>query len=130
MTDDHLRFTVTRLSATVPDGVPITWRGTRFHSGPLIIALDGSGRASRGALDYGRRRARVEFRVALHFPDLAESLRDLGVDAELTRPVVAVLRSEGDILDDHSFALSGVCELAPHALVPRETTAAAVLPGR
>jgi len=129
MAKDDLRFTVTHLSATVSDGVPIIWRGSRFDSGPLIIGLDGDRAASRGVLDYRRRRARVEFHVALHFPELAETLRDLGVDAAFTRPVTAVLRSEGDIQDDHSFALSGVCDLARHALVPRETTAAAVLPG-
>jgi hypothetical protein len=129
MAGDHLPFTVTHLSATVADGVPITWRGTRFHSGPLRIELDGAAAASRGVLDYGRRRARVDFHVLLHFPEFADALRDLGVDASFTRPVAAVLRSEGDILDDHSFALSGVCDIAPHALVPRATTAAAVLPG-
>jgi hypothetical protein len=129
MADDHLRFTVTRLSAAVLDGVPIVWRGSRFDSGPLTIELDRDGAASGGVLDYRRRRARVEFHVALHFPELGETLRDLGVDDVFTRPVTAVLRSEGDIRDDHSFALSGVCDLAPHALVPRETTAAAVLPG-
>ena len=130
MANDRLRFIVTQLSATVPDGVPITWRGTRMHSGPLVIALDVTGAASRGVLDYGRHRARVEFHVALEFPELAELLRDLGVGSEFTRPVRAVLRSEGAIESDHSFALSGVCDVAPHALVPRETSGAAVLPGR
>ena len=39
MSDDLLRFTVTRLSATVPEGVPITWRGRELASGPLTIEL-------------------------------------------------------------------------------------------
>jgi hypothetical protein len=132
MADDLLRFTVTRLSATVPDGVPITWRGKAFDSGPLTIELceGGDGTANHGVLDYARRRARAEFHVQLGFPEFAEILRDLGVDPALTEPVKAVLRSEGDILDDHSFVLSGVCDVAPHDLVPRETTTAAVLPGR
>jgi hypothetical protein len=43
--------------------------------------------------------------------------------------VEAVLRSEGDILDDHGFALSGTCAIEPHGLLPAETTRAAVLPG-
>jgi hypothetical protein len=129
---DLLRFTVTRLSATVPDGVPITWRGKAFDSGRLTIELraGGEGTANQGVLDYARRRASAEFHVRLDFPEFAATLRDLGVDPALTEPVKAVLRSEGDILDDHSFVLSGVCDLAHHDLVPRETTAAAVLPGR
>jgi hypothetical protein len=81
-------------------------------------------------LDYASRRARAEFRVRLRFPEFAGLLDDLGVDASLTRPVEAVLRSEGDILEDHGFALSGACELYPHELLPREATAAEVLPGR
>ena len=39
MDEDLLRFTVTRLHATVPEGVPITWRGREFASGPLTIEL-------------------------------------------------------------------------------------------
>lgn len=132
MADDLLRFTVTRLSATVPDGVRITWRGKAFDSGPLTIELCGgrNGTGNQGVLDYARRRARAEFHVQLGFPEFAEILRDLGVDPALTEPVKAVMRSEGDILDDHSFALSGVCDLARHDLVPRDKTAATVLPGR
>ena len=64
------------------------------------------------------------------FPRFAEELEELGVDVELTRPVRAVLRSEGAILDDHSFVLSGTCDIEPHALLPREKTRAAVLPGQ
>ena len=37
MAEDLLRFTVTRLSATVPEGVPIIWRGRAFAPGPLTI---------------------------------------------------------------------------------------------
>ena len=81
-------------------------------------------------LDYASRRARAQFHVRLSFPQFAETLGDLGVDPALTRPVRAVLRSEGDILEDHSFVLSGVCDLEPHGLLPRETTTAAVLPGQ
>ena len=82
MNDDLLRFAVTRLSATVPEGVPITWRGREFASGPLTIELApcGEGAANRGVLDYGSRRARAEFHVRLSFPQFAEVLDDLGVD--------------------------------------------------
>jgi hypothetical protein len=132
MENHLLRFAVTHLAATVPDGVSITWRGRQFASGPLDIEL-ASGEddtSNQGVLDYASRRARAEFRVRLHFPELAGLLADLGVEDSLTRPVEAVLRSEGDILDDHSFALSGVCELEPHGLLPREATTAGVLSGR
>jgi hypothetical protein len=131
MDDDLLRFTVTRLSATVPEGVPITWRGREFASGPLSIELAARdlGTANQGVLDYTTRRARAEFHVRLSFPQFAEILEDLGVDPSLSKPVEAVLRSEGDILDDHGFALSGTCDLEPHGLLPTETTRAAVLPG-
>jgi hypothetical protein len=130
--DNEVRFRVTHLSATVPEGVPITWRGREFASGPLAVELiDGpGGRANRGVLDYASRRARAEFHVRVSFPEFAELLESLGVDASLTRPVEAVLHSEGDILEDHSFALSGACDLQPHALLPAETTTAGVLPGR
>ena len=69
-------------------------------------------------LDYANRRARAEFHVRLSFPQFAETLEDLGVDPALSQPVQAVLRSEGDILDDHGFALSGTCDLEPHGLLP------------
>jgi hypothetical protein len=129
---DLLRFNVTELAATVPEGVPITWRGREFASGPLAIELSPgeAGLTSQGVLDYTNGRARAEFHVRLRFPKFAETLEDLGVDPALTKPVQAVLRSEGGILDDHSFALSGACELEPHGLLPRETTRAAVLPGQ
>jgi hypothetical protein len=143
MGNDLLRFKVTHLAATVPDGVPITWRGREFASGPLDIeladgdeatanhgALDDEIPANHGVLDYASRRARALFHVRLSFPEFAGLLDELGVDGSLTRPVEAMLRSEGDILDDHSFALSGACELTPHGHLPRDATSADVLPGR
>ena len=132
MDHDVLRFAVTRLSATIPEGVPITWRGREFASGPLTIELAAGdeGTASQGVLDYAARRARAEFHVQLSFPQFAQVLEDLGVDPALSKPLSAVLRSEGDILHDHGFALSGTCDLEPHDLLPRETTSAAVLPGQ
>ena len=58
MDEDLLRFTVTRLCATVPEGVPITWRGREFASGPLIIELAARdlGTANQGVLNYTTRR--------------------------------------------------------------------------
>ncbi len=129
MSDAVLRFDVTRLTAAVPEGVPITWRGRDLASGPLAIELSPS-EPSGGVLDYATRHARAEFHVRLSFPEFAEMLSDLGVDPALAEPVEAVLRSEGEILDDHGFALSGACDLRPHALLPRDATRAAVLPGQ
>lgn len=132
MSQDLLRFYVSNLSASAPEGLTIRWRGREFASGPLTVELDQEGDhgGSHGVLDYGRRRAHAEFHVQLAFPHFAEVLEGLGVDGELTRPVRAVLRSEGAILDDHSFVLSGACVIHPHALLPREKTGATVLPGQ
>jgi hypothetical protein len=129
MNTNRIDFRVSQLSATVPEGVPIRWQGKEFASGPLSIELD-SAHESRGALDYSSGRAAAEFHVRLSFPELASLLEDAGVDPELTRPVFAVLRSEGDILPDHSFAFSGVCRLSAHELFPPDESRARVLPGR
>lgn len=131
MNQDLVTFQITKLAAAVPEGVPIEWQGRELGSGPLTIELDenGQGRGNQGVLDYSRRRAQAEFHVRLKFPELASSLEDLGVDTALTQAVRAVLRSEGEILEDHSFFLSGRCELQPHALLSPENTMASVLPG-
>jgi hypothetical protein len=122
---------VTHLSAEVPEGVPIEWQETTLNSGPLLIELDErlSEEGNRGVLDYDRREARVEFHVRVSFPELADVLQSMGVAPELTQPVRAVLRSQGEILEDHSFALSGASELRPHAMFIPEEAAACVLPG-
>jgi len=129
MSQDRLRFQVTKLAATAPEGVAVEWQGREYTSGPLEIELDEEAPASEGVLDYGERRARAEFHVQLKFPEFAGVLESLGVDAEMTRPVRAVLRSEGEILEDHGFALIGPATLAPHGLLAAEETAASVLPG-
>lgn len=132
MSKDLLKFRVSNLSASVPEGMRIEWRGRTYDSGPLTFQLDpesGHG-SSHGVLDYGRRHAQAEFHVQVAFPEFAGVLDGLGVDGQFTRPVRAVLRSEGPILDDHSFVLSGACDIDPHALLPREKTTATVLPGQ
>lgn len=131
MNQDLVAFQITKLAAAVPEGLPIEWQGRELSSGPLTIELDEntSGRGNQGVLDYSRRRAQAEFHVRLQFLELASSLEDLGVNIALTHPVRAVLRSEGEILEDHSFFLSGRCELQPHALLTPENTMASVLPG-
>lgn len=130
MKHDQLRFRVARLSAAVPDGVRVEWQGRGFSSGPVTIELDADADgASEGVLDYDARRASAEFHVRLEFPEFADALSGLGVDSAWTCPVRAVLRSEGDILPDHSFALSGRCQVLPHAMFTHGPAVASVLPG-
>jgi len=126
---DSINFQVTRVAASVPGGLPIEWQGRTINSGPLTIEMDESAPPSYGVLDYAGRRAQAEFHIRLQFPEFAETLDSLGAAPELTRPVSAVLRSSGQILDDHSFYLSGRSEIAPHELFPPAETAASVLPG-
>ena len=131
MHQDQLTFRITALAADVPGGVPIEFEGKEFASGPLTIELEestGPG-GNQGVLDYSRRSAKAEFHVRLNFPEFARMLQDLGVDPALARPVRAVLRSEWEILEDHSFVLSGRCELRPHDLFAAGETRANVLPG-
>ncbi len=131
MNQDVVKFQVTELAASVLNSVLVEWQGKEFDSGPLTIELDetAQGSCGEGVLDYSQRRARAEFHVRLSFSQLANILNDLGVSAELTQPVRAVLRSEGKILEDHSFFLSGRCDLLPHGLLTPDHTRAAVLPG-
>ncbi len=132
MSQDRIPFHVSNLTASVPEGLTLQWRGREFASGPLLVELDQDADpgTSHGVLDYDRRRACAEFHVRVAFPQFGAMLEALGVDVELTRPVRAILRSEGAILEDHSFVLSGACDLHPHALLPPEKTVATVLPGQ
>ena len=131
MNHGQVRFRVTRLEAEVPEGVPIQWQGRTFSSGPLQVELDEEAPpdASQGTLNYDRRRAEAAFHVRLKFPGFTALVEDLGLDPALGEPLRGVLASQGDILDDHSFALSGRCELQPHALFEKAPLNAAVLPG-
>ncbi|HEV8130045.1 MAG TPA: hypothetical protein VGQ81_02245 [Acidobacteriota bacterium] len=93
MNGNRVAFQITRLVASVAEGVPVEWQGKKFNSGPLTIELDETapGLANQGVLDYSRRHARAEFHLRLKFPEFAGMLESLGVDPELTRPVCAVL---------------------------------------
>jgi hypothetical protein len=132
MDEQVVKFRITNLLARVPESIALEWQGKEFDSGPLIIELDknASITGNQGALDYFRSRARAEFQVRLMFPEFAATLEDLGLDPEFARPVRALIHAEGKILADHSFALSGPCDLACHALFIPEETRACVLPGR
>ena len=124
-------FHVTRLEARVPDGVPIVWHGREMSSGSLAIDLDDQAGNSGGVMDYGRGLASVEFHVRLRFPELAARFEALGVDPQMTLPIRATLRAEGEILPDHSFAggLRGRCEVQPHGIFSSEGIRVEVLPG-
>lgn len=132
MDPDFLRVRITNLAAYVPEGVPVEWQGREFTSGPLMIELNDeqSEHGNQGCLNYTEGRAYAEFNVLFKFPEFAGILQSLGVDSTLTEPVRAVLRSEGEILDDHSFEFTGRCELRPHALFSPEDARGVVLPGR
>ena len=131
MDSNLIRFSITRLQAEVPDGVPVEWQGKTFNSGALNILLDECSESnSTGVLDYSQKRASAQFHVRLEFPEFARMLEAVDVPPELTQPVHAVLNSEGEILDDHSFVLSGRCRLREHGLFPSSETRAAILPGR
>jgi hypothetical protein len=80
-------------------------------------------------LDYAGHSVHAELFLSLSFPDFAEMLNGLGIDPELGLPLHAVIRSQGAILEDHSFRLRGPCDLSPHALLNAEETRAVVLSG-
>jgi hypothetical protein len=125
---DQISFRVTSLAAVAADGVPVSWQGREFASGPLLIDLDPEAEPSCGLLDYPSRRARAEFHVQMRFPELAQTLEELGAAPEFTKPLRAVIRSEGPIREDHSFVLSGAASVADHTLVD-DRVRAGVLPG-
>jgi len=129
--NSRIGIKVTKLEAEVVEPIALQWRGKEMDAGPITVGLDEfwSQTANQGMLDYGRSRARVEFHVRLSFPELVSTLETLGVDEGLTRPLRAVIRSEGEILDDHSLVLGGSCDLGPHVLFPAEETRASVLHG-
>ena len=123
---------VFRLEAAIPEGIPVRWQGKELRSGPLKATLDSP---SGGVLDYTRRKAQLNFHVKLEFPEFAETLMGLGVNASLTEPVRATIESAGEILEDHGFALNGPCNIHPHSLFAdpsrpdQEHAAAQMLPG-
>jgi hypothetical protein len=106
------------------------WAGRKYNPGPVYIELDRkAGTGNAGLLDYHSRRARAEFHVLLSFPEFAMTLNELEADPELTRPLSAIVCSQGEILGDHSFVLSGRCDLGENALLPPAETEAFILPG-
>src|SRR5215831_3227229 len=119
MDEQIVKFRITNLFARVRESIALEWQGREFDSGPLLIELDknASVTGNQGTLDYSNNCARAEFQVRLMFPEFA-------------RPARGLIHAEGKILADHSFSLSGPCDLASHALFIPEETRACVLPGR
>lgn len=128
--NDRAKFAIANLRARVAEKVNIEWLGNRVDPGPLYIELDDSrSTPSEGTLDYSASRAEATFHVLFSFPEFANTLEELGSDPELTEPVHAVIHSTGRIREDHSFVLSGPCNLQPHPLLKAEETRAVVLAG-
>lgn len=128
--DNVIDFSIADLRARVAENVSIEWQGRQFDPGPLNIELDETvGALNQGVLDYAASHAEAEFHVLLTFPEFAALLKQLGADAEFAKPVHAVIHSAGEIRQDHSFVMSGRCDLEEHALLNRAETTAFVLPG-
>jgi hypothetical protein len=123
---------ITKMDATITEGMDFLWNGCTVNSGPLQIHLDDKARGegdNRGELDYQKKVARARFNVVI---DLIGITRLLARTAhcEPMPPIRAVLHSEGVITEDHNFGLSGPMEVLPHPLFGAEGVSAVVLPGR
>ena len=125
-------FGITKMEATIPEGIDLVWNGCRINSGPLDVQLDDQARAdgdNRGELDYENNFARARFNLKV---DLSGAVKLLAQaeHGEPIGPVRAVLHSEGVVTEDHNFGLSGPMEFQPHPLFGTEGISASVLPGR
>jgi hypothetical protein len=126
MTKDILRFDVTGLDATVPEGFNLKWQGREINSGPVIVTLGEPG--SGGIIDYETGRVNVEFHAKISFPELSEALSDMGAEPDVTAPVDAIVRSEGIVVDErHSLRLAGKGQLGEHRLFDRNETKLEIL---
>ncbi len=125
---DSVDFKVTRLEARVPGGMPLVWHGRRICSGPLSFELDDTSTDSGGTMDYARGAVSVAFHVRLRQPGLDAIL---GIANRSHESIRAVLRAEGEILPDHSFAggLRGSCMVEPNGMFAAEDMCIQVLPG-
>ncbi len=125
-------FRITKMDATIPEGIDFLWNGCTNNSGPLQVQLDdqacGEG-DNRGELDYQTNVARARFNVRIDLSGVTKLLARVA-HGEPIEPIRAVLHSEGVITEDHNFGLSGPMEVQPHPLFGAEGVLAAVLPGR
>jgi hypothetical protein len=128
MVRDSVDFRVTRLEARIPPGIPVIWHDREMCSGPLAFDLDDAAGESGGTMDYANGTVSVEFRVRLRPPGLENIFQILNAKHE---PLRAILRAQGEILPDHSFAggLRGRCKVRPSGVFAFEEMDIAVLPG-
>src|SRR5947208_9062683 len=125
-------FGITKMDATIPEGIDFVWNGCTINSGSLRVQLDDQAHAegdNRGELDYETNEARARFNVRIDLSSVAKLLAR-ATDCELVEPVRAVLQSEGVIAEDHNFGLSGPMDVHPHPLFGADGVSAAILPGR
>ena len=107
------------------------WRGYKTSTGPLDLGLDDSTGISCGAMNYEVGVVSTEFHVLVRFRRFALQLKALGIDVELMPPIHAVLKTEGEILPDHSFngGLRGRCKIESHKMFSSQDLRVEVLPG-
>lgn len=125
-------FGITKMDATIPEGIDLVWNGRTINSGPLQVLLDDQAHAegdNRGELDYESNVARARFNLRVDVSGLVKLLARAAF-CEPVEPVRAVLHSEGVVTEDHNFGLSGPMEVQPHPLFGAKGVSAAVLPGR
>jgi hypothetical protein len=125
-------FDITKMDATIPEGIDLVWNGCTINSGPLHIQLDDQAHAegdNRGELDYETNVAHARFNLRIDLSGVAKLLAGAAY-GEPIAPIRAVLHSEGLVTDDHNFGLSGPMEFQAHSLVGPEGISATVLPGR
>src|SRR5260370_12320283 len=103
MSRDVVEFRITNLDVHVPGGLPVMWRGYKISTGSLDFSLDDSTGISCGVMNYELGVVSTEFHVLVRFRRFALQLKVLGLEAELMPPVHAVMKTEGEILPDHSF---------------------------
>ena len=131
MARDVVEFQITNFDAHVPGGLPVMWRGYKISTGPLDFGLDDSTGISCGVMNYKLGVVSTEFHVLVRFRRFALQLKALGINAEFMPPIHAVLKTEGEILPDHSFngSLRGTCKAESHKMFSSEDLRIEVLPG-
>jgi hypothetical protein len=131
MSQDVVEFRITNLDLHVPGGLPVMWRGYKVSTGPLHLGLDDSTGISCGVMNYELGIVSTEFHLLVRFNWFGLQLKALGIDAELMAPIHAILKTEGEILLDHSFngGLRGSCKVESHKMFSSEDLRIEVLPG-
>ena len=93
-------FGITKMDATIPEGIDLVWNGRTINSGPLDVQLDDQAHAegdNSGELDYETNLARARFNLRIDLSGAsrvtAPSLRAREVDATLSGASVALVRA-------------------------------------